>query len=427
MPAANPYSIGVSSGIEYGFYALLIYSTVLSGWIPLGGSIVGGLYAIMAVYCIFCLGSRASRVYVSIAMPLCCAVSFITVQIVVHGEPFAAIRSFIVWMLHLVIMRTLCLRPRFLHRFAFVALIIGVSLAPFLYYSGAEDAVTKQYGLDLSFTMANTNDISRVFGFLSVYFIVAGLTTKRMGVRIASWLIVSGGLFVIGITGSRGNLIAVLVAVIVALRRSLKRGFLPLLSLCLVLCVSYEFGFFDYGIKLYSARAGQLTGRELAWPIAARRFLQSPLAGVGVSNYATYVPSIQKDLTPHNAFLTFALTGGVIPLVFFVGTWLLAARKVFLANARKLPDASFLLPLFFYTILAITPENTSFMLFWAVAVTCATLSSDGMQVVEGRTALRRGALTAGMRMRQGSDRYSRHYENHTWTNSPKRRSGTRTS
>jgi hypothetical protein len=396
MPAANPNSIGVSSAIEYGYYALLLYSTILSAWFPLGGSVIGGLYAIMAVYCIFRLGSRALQVYTSIALPLCCAVSFITVQIVVHGEPATAIRAFVFWMVNLVIIRALCLRPRFLHRFAFVALIVGMVLVPFLGFGGAEGADTKQYGLDSSlFAMANANDISRWFGFLGVYFTVAGFAAKRISVRIASWLIVAGVLFVIGLTGSRGNLIAVLIAVIIALRHSLKRGFLPLLSLCLLLWVSYGFGFFDSGINLYSVRARQQTGRELIWPVAARRFMQYPLAGVGISNIETYVQSRQVSLTPHNAFLTIALAGGVVPLAFFIGVWLLTARKAYLANARKLPDASFLLPLFSYTILAIIPENMAFMSFWAVAVICA--ASNSIQVLKGRTALQSRALASGIR------------------------------
>src|SRR5262249_40460168 len=152
----------------------------------------------------------------------------------------------------------------------------------------------------------------------------------------ASWLAAIGCLYIVGLTVSRGTLSAIAVASIIALRRLLKNGFLPLLILCILIWVLAESGMFAQMTSFYGSRANEETGRFLVWPLVIARFLDSPLIGVGVSNSGTFVPLKMHEITPHNALLFVALTSGIVPLVFFVLYWWRAARGALRAQAMMM-------------------------------------------------------------------------------------------
>src|SRR5205085_702143 len=80
----------------------------------------------------------------------------------------------------------------------------------------------------------------------------------------------------------------------------------------------YTSGMFEHSTELYEKRAFLETGRFLVWPLALGRFISSPFIGVGLKNIATYIPSVQTSVTPHNGVLLLALSSGVVPLGFFL-------------------------------------------------------------------------------------------------------------
>jgi O-antigen ligase len=339
--------------VEYLYYAYVVYGIVGSAWGLTVGMLGGGMLAGLAAFCIMRVGSRATTVYAPIALLLGCTISYVVIQLVVHGESFmdGSVRGFVNWIQVLLIVQALALRQGFLHRFSLVAFLTGLPGLKNLQVAehiGGYERVGLARGKQ-EYYLANANGLAGWFGFCAVYFIVVAIETKRTVVRVVSGLLAVGCLYVVGITVSRGALLAVAIATIVALRRLLKRGFLPVLCLAILSLIIYASGVFDQAGAYYAARGLQETGRGLVWPLALERFLNSPLTGVGVSNVPTYVSN--RVFTPHNSFLFIALASGIIPLVFFVTYWWRVMQSALRASTKRTGDAPFCLPLVIYAFL----------------------------------------------------------------------------
>lgn len=379
-------AVAPPSQVEYAYYVLVFYGIMGSAIglsVPLLGA--GGL-AVLAAFCVIRLRSRARTISTLIFLPLACAISYIAMQLVVHGESLLDdnVRGFVTWILALIIVQTLSLRPGFLHRFAIVAFGIGLTTIPYMYFQIGGLQVERA-ALERTVAIANPNDLAAWFGFLFVYFTVLGFETKRGVVRIAAWLVAVGCLFIVGLTVSRGPLFAVAVATIIAFRRVLKRGVLPLLLLGTLSWVVYEAGLFKETAVLYGARGLEETGRFVIWPAAIEHFLSAPLIGVGVSNSEIYVSG--GVYTPHNSFIYFALTSGVIPLLLFLAYWIQAARCIF-SDAERLPSAPFHLPLLIYAFLITLNLDGIFMSPWVI-VTLSTAIATGASRRVHRIVVRR--------------------------------------
>jgi O-antigen ligase len=386
--------------VEYGYYLSFIYGIMGSAYGFSTNLLGAGMLMALAVLCIMSLRSRAMSVCAQIAFPLGCAVSFVVLQILLYHKSLMAedVRYFVTWTLALIIIQSLSLRQGFLHRFAFITFGVGLLTLPYM-RSFMSNLEFERVDLEHSIAIANANDFAAWFGFCAVYFTIVGLEAKRNVSRIPSLLIAVGCLYVIGLTVSRGTLLAVAIAIVIALRRLLKRGFIPVLSLIIFSWTIYELGLFERSAAFYSARATQETGRFLVWPLAIKRFLSSPLAGVGVSNIATHVLGIKEPFTPHNSFLFIALASGIIPLAFFVSYWWRAAKGVLRANAQGLADAPFQIPLLIYAFLVAQQGNAPFMAPWMI-VTLSTAIAAGVSCPVRRIAIPRivrGETTASIR------------------------------
>src|SRR5262249_13649683 len=155
---------------------------------------------------------------------------------------------------------------------------------------------------------------------------------KRALFRAGKWLLAVACLLIVGLTVSRGAMFATALAITVAFRRLLRRGFVPVLLLIIVIGVVIESGLFDQVISHYTERGMEETGRERLWPEAIERIFASPLTtfiGVGMSNVGSDVLHAGWATPPHNTFLFFALSSGIIPLVLLIIFWFRAARKSF--------------------------------------------------------------------------------------------------
>jgi hypothetical protein len=353
--------------------------------------LAGGLNLFLALYCIHRVGWRAisPNLYA-----LACAASFVAIQVAVHREPLRAgyVNAFTIWMIQLVIIQTLSLRKGFIHRFALVAAVVGVLLLRFLTFDEATDVA--RAGLEGAVGLANPNDLARWFGFLAVYFLTAGIVNRRgIFVRYVCWGIAVGSSFIVAMTVSRGVIIAVLIGAVVALRHLLRRGFLPLMAFCVLLFVAVGTGVFKERVAAYSERGDEETGRWLVWPLVVEQFLDSPLAGVGVSEIGVYVPD-RGIITPHNPFLFLAAGSGILPFGFFVVYWVKAVTATLLARRQRSPDAIFYEPLLTYVAFAIIPENLMFMSHWALVTMSAVLAP---QLVGRLQALRKQELVRSRR------------------------------
>lgn len=413
------------TSVEYGYFAYLLYLMVGTAWgvsVPLLG---GAGLAVLAVLCIVRAGSQWPTIYAPIMYPVACAVSYIALQVIVHHQPVMAgsVRTFLDWIQALIVVQALAMRRGFLHRFALVALMMGLCVLPFLqtadYASGSQ---YQRMGAAQGVYLSSANGLAAWFGFCTVYLIVLATEQRRGMVRLASAVAAVGCLYVVGMTVSRGALLAVAAGAVIALRRLLKRGVLAVSSLAILGWVSYASGLFEQAESFYAARGLEETGRLLVWPVVLGRFFSSPLVGVGESNAFTYVVG-HGDITPHNSFLFIALTSGIVPLLFYVTYWWQAGRSSLRAHTARTVDGAFALPLVLYAFLLVHTTNL-LMEPWLTVTLCTVMSagvprpvlrvvapplrrtraavdaqswSGTTQVVKGRRVLSRPALRRRLR------------------------------
>jgi O-antigen ligase len=204
--------------------------------------------------------------------------------------------------------------------------------------------------------LRNPNGLAVWFGFCLVSFGIFGIEAKRPIVRTIYWLAATGCLFVVGLTVSRGTLFAAALALTVAFRRLLKRGFVPVLVAVILTGGVYVSGIFDQVISKYVERATEKTGREHLWPEAIEDISTSPIFGVGLS----------RPVGPHNSFLYFALSSGVIPFVCYVAFWIAAARRSFYDTAQS-EYRPFRIPFLLYALVAFMVSDVSTEV-WALLV-----------------------------------------------------------
>jgi len=351
--------------VEYSFYFYICY-TLLGGALGLWvNNLASGLLVLLVIFCLSEVGSQAINVIRVLAFPLGCGVAYTFVQLVVFEESInEAVRPFLIWMLVLFIVQLIALRPNFIHRFILVMVGIGIAALPYLSFHQA--GTMQRASLDSAVGFGQTNEMGAWYGFCALYFVVRGITAKTLASRNLSWLVALGSLYLVTLTVSRGALLAFAVAVVVAARHMLKRGFLPILGLACLVAIVIGLGIFDQTIQFYSARGAEDTGRLAVWPLIIDSFLNSPLTGVGHSHVGATPPGRIIPVTPHNGFLYIAQSSGIVPLVLFIFYWLRSGLAAFRADVGIFTDAEFCLPLVVYTFIAANLGAFAFMHDWAV-------------------------------------------------------------
>jgi O-antigen ligase len=382
---------------EYAFYGIILNAAFSLISVPLSGA---GLVAALAFYCVHRVGLH-SRVYEPLKWAVGCGIIFVIVQCFVHDQPLTQDdnRNILIWILMLIIVQSLALRPGFLRRFAFATLVVELLMLLHLKLAFVSDydATVNRAGLEGGSSFANPNDLAAWFGFCCVYFSILTIETKRNITRIC-WLIVgAGSLFVVGLTVSRGTLAAIVIALIVALRRILKRGFLPVLLIAVFIFVVLFSGLFDQIIEAFLERGTEETGRLLLWPLLIQRVFESPLTGVGVAEMATFVAGPDKPIVPHNTFLYFVLTSGIIPLGLFIAYWMKAIRGAYHLAAQRLDESSFVLPLLVYTFVVELVSQTAFMFPWAIVTLGIAISRRGVHMLTPKEPMSKVAGRLGVR------------------------------
>jgi hypothetical protein len=353
--------------LEAGYYVTIFY-TVLGGALGLTIGNVGTGFLMLPLFglCLFATGPSLMTVIQPIAFALCCGVSYLSIQLFIHSESSSAlyVRDFGPWLLSLVIVQSLANRSGFLHRFAIFSFLIGLAILPFL--KGSQGNTYARFGLEAAVGYSNPNAMAGWFGFCAVYFTIRGYVDKRTMMRIGSWLAGIGCLYVVTLTVSRGTLLAVAIAVLLASRHLLRGGFLPLFLLGGLCWIVIQLGIFDEATHFYTMRGIEETGRLLVWPLLIERMLESPLVGVGASHTGAVVFQTGEFITPHNGFLLIGVASGLAPLILFVAHWIQAAKHAWLANVGTWPDAAFHIPLLAYTLLIVCAGNLDFMIPWAI-------------------------------------------------------------
>ena len=356
--------------VEYAYYAVTLYGIVNVAWgisIRLAGT---GALALLTGVCLLEMAPAAAQLRRALAVPLLCALSFIAIQLLVHGEDVYSLTTFVTWIFALVIVQSLTQRPGFLHRFAVACFAIGLTLLPFI--RTIQSGTVARVGLDSRLGFANPNDLSAWFGFCCLYFIVLSVETRRLSVRLVASVLAGLTVMIIALTVSRGPIISVAIATVIALRRTLRRGFLPALGFLLVLWVAFGVGLFDEAIRNYDARLTVESGRLTTWPLAFERIIDAPWFGVGISKVGTWVPVQGQEITPHNSFIFLLLAAGLLPFGFFVYQivrlgWRAVSQQ---RHSPLLADHPFRLPLLIYLVLSCQSLDYPFMSQWGVVTLC---------------------------------------------------------
>ena len=344
--------VGIPSRrIEYGYYLITAY-TILGGYfgleIPL---LAAALTVALAFFCLQHFGSQATKILAPVALLLASMIASIGVQIALHQTSLsdAYITRSILWISGTIIVQSLALRPGFLYRCAIVLFVIGIVPLRDLTFSGGGGAVD-QARLDAAVqgSLSHPAGLAYWFGFCAVFFAIAGLEDKRVRIQILYWMAAVGSLLVVALTVERGPLLATAIAITIAFRRILKRGFLPVLLLIILTGIVIESGLFADSVAQYQTRGLEETGRLVIWPMIIDRILESPWVGVGATNVGTQLFVLDRSfITPHNAFLYFALASGVVPFALFVAFWI-RATLASLTHRDVSNSAVFRIPLLAY-------------------------------------------------------------------------------
>jgi O-antigen ligase len=335
--------------IEYTYYFVIFYSH-MSGALGIEVSLIAaGLTVALAGFCYVRLGSRFKQVCAPIKLLLACQISFILVEIAVHGmSPMDdTIRSFILWICGMIVVQSLCLRQGFLLRCSAILFFLGLITIPYVGFSGTE-IERAAVNIKVAGNLTNANGLAGWFGFCVVFFAIFGLETKGMIGRIFCWTLALGSLLIVGLTVSRGALLGIALALTFAFRRFLGRGFAPVVLLIVFTPMIYASGVFDQVISRYEDRAAEESGRERIWPAAIDQFLASPLIGRGTS----VVTDVEgQRSTPHNSFLYFGLTSGVVPLALWVAFWIRAGRSS--SHVERSAYGPYRMPFLLYALTAL--------------------------------------------------------------------------
>lgn len=364
--------------IEWGYFVVLVYANLGPAYglaIPLAGA---GLLGGLTVLCLMHFGSLSWVAFQPIRYALGCAISILLIQGLWYEESLNAgiMRSLITWIFSLIIIQSLALRKGFLHRFALVAFLIGCATLPFMKAYVASDQMVR-IGGGGGVALANPNYFGLWFGFCTVYFIVAGVEAKNDLIRAASWLAGILCLYLMALSVSRGALLGVAIATVIAFEKVLKRSFLPIFGgLCLVWVV-YVAGVFDGLIGYYLHRGAEETGRSRLWSWAFTEILESWGFGVGLADTLSGggTSSTGHSYGPHNSFLFVWLSSGYISIACYIAYLVQVTRGAFLARTQKNHDSPYILPLVSFALLAVMVADETFMSPWHIMVFSAAITT----------------------------------------------------
>lgn len=362
------YEIGAypPAFLEYIWYAAVAYAMLGEAWGIVIPSVGGVVWMLVAIGCFLSVSHYATQVYAPVGWALAAGISMLAIELIFHGgegesRAISEGIAIIGWLALLVIVQTLALRPGFLQRFALVAFAIGLASLPYISLRG-----TRAFAIGTG--LSNGNVLGMWFGFCTVYFVFWGFQSQKPVWRLASWTTALGCLFIVSITVSRAPLLAIVLACVVGLRSTLKRNFIPLLVLVLLIILVYASGTFDEEIGYYADRGAENSGRDRLWPAALERILDSPWIGVGLGDIRLkYGP--HKYVMPHNGPLHIALGTGILPLVCFLAYLFRAGRgALHIFKKDQIGEAALLPPLFVYAFMEIMILDYTFVSPWTVVI-----------------------------------------------------------
>ncbi len=354
--------------LEYAWYASLIYAFLGQAWGVEISWVANVLRVFIAVGCVLSIWAQAGVVYKPITLALSTGTFALAIHLVFHKASSNAWHEgidLVVWMATLVTAQALSLRPQFLKRFALVAVGIGLASLPFIEVRTV-GKVVRAWASGTG--IGNPNTLGMWFGFCVVYLVCWGLQAHSFRSRIIAWSVGVVCFYVVAISVSRAPLVASVLACLVGLRSVMKRAFVPIFSLALLICVVIISGVFDDEIGYYTSRGTEETGREVIWRTALDRFYDSPWIGSGLGDIRVHRGG-GRFINPHNGPFHIALGAGVFPLICFMGYLTKAVIGAFrIMRGGDEREAALLPPLVIFALIEIMVLDYTFMFPWTVVV-----------------------------------------------------------
>ncbi len=364
-----------SAILEYAYYFAVVYS-VMAPALGLEIPLLAGLL-ILAIwsFCLVQVRSNAKDVFTPIMLLIACVTSLLIIQVSVHDEPILDpdLRSLITWIMGLMIVQSLLLRPGFSHRFPIVLFIIGAATLPFLGVNSGEVDMTR-VDIAVQGGLTHPAGFADWFGFCAIFFAVFGIESRKPVFKIGAWGLMFLCVLLVTLSVERGPLFATALGLILAFRSTLKRGFLPLFVLTVFAGVISFTGVFEQAASNYLQRGFEDTGREVLWPEAIDRIEAAPLFGDGQSNAWIHLTA-NKVSPPHNSVLYFALISGIVPSILFAAFWLRIIWRTILRSSTYI-DNSFCLPYLTFIIPSLMLVDTGFMTMGGLLSTALLASAS---------------------------------------------------
>lgn len=158
-----------------------------------------------------------------------------------------------------------------------------------------------------------------------------GMTYPKPLIRWCCRLYLPVGLVAIGLTGSRGALIASIVALLIIplsmsqLSRGKVVGAVILMALSAVVAIAYipTTSWQRFGTTKSEAEGGTLNNRLVIWKAAMIAFTKRPFVGYGTNGFNWAVHS-----QPHNSYLAVLVEEGLIGFVFYAAMFIAVFFKL---------------------------------------------------------------------------------------------------
>jgi O-antigen ligase len=258
---------------------------------------------------------------------------------------------------------------------AIACVLLAVLAAAGVITSEASEAISRNVTDErMSTFQDNPNVVASVLslGLLGLVGLAYGRQDISIKVRLLAWL--SSGFLLIAIvrTGSRGSLLALVLALVaLTVRRAniperVRTIFIALVAIACLAWASYQI---DAVRKRWEKTyyEGDVAGRQVLVPTAWQMFLEKPIVGWGPVSHTYELGARTGRLggEPHNLYLWLVLETGLLGACpFFVGLWL-CWRSVW--RARGSVHGTLPLALLFF-LLASNLKGTYlyFKLFWVV-------------------------------------------------------------
>jgi O-antigen ligase len=222
----------------------------------------------------------------------------------------------------------------------------------------------RELGIEQRFaaTGFDANDLAGALALALPMAWYLGMTYRQPLLRLLCRAYVPVGVVAIGLTGSRGGMIATIIALLIVplTMTTLSPG--RLVVAIAMLCISGSLAVAyvpDTVVKRLATTSadvqeGHLGGRGKIWIAGAKAFARRPLLGYGTSGFRTairpFIPTLPQ--VAHNSFLSVLVENGILGFFFFCGMLFAVFRAI-----RRQPtiDRRFGLVLFATLLIVMLP------------------------------------------------------------------------